>query len=580
MNKYRLTIEGRLKSLSVVMILAAAVLLVRMFDLQILHHDQYLTEAEAQQQFDQTTLAERGKILVHDSSSDPNSYYPLAFDVKKYSIWAIPQQIKDKAKVASELASVLSMTSESDIFNEINNNKLYIPPIKKGLTLDEANAVKAKNIVGVVAVPENSRYYPEDTLASQVLGFVNASGEGNYGFESYYNNELKGKDGSVQGQKDTLGRIVDLTASNDPQNGTNYVLTIDRSVQYYVEKALNQAIQTYQADGGTVIVMDVKTGGIIAMASSPDYNPNNFSDQATKDPSLFMNPAISYTYEPGSIMKPIMMSGALDQGVITPDSSGVFGSSTVVDGYTIHTATGVAFGQENMTQILENSDNVGMTWVSGLMGKDSVYKYANAFGLLDKTGVDLNGEVAGRVPPFKDWHDINRANISFGQGISVTPMEIVAAYAAIANGGKYIYPHIVDKMILADGTQKQVERQEGEQIIKPETAKEMTNMLVSVVTNGHSKKAGVPGFLVAGKTGTAQIATNGIYETSPTGTGIYNLSEAGFAPANDPQFAMLVKLTRPRTVKYAESSAAPVFGDIASYLLNFHYRITPTEPIK
>lgn len=579
MGEYKRTIEMRLKSLSLIIILTSVLLLVRMVDLQIFQHSDYLSKAQGQQRFEKVELPQRGKILVHDSAVDPKAYYSLAFDIKKYDIWAVPRQIKDKELVAKTLEPMI-MVTQKDILGKIDNDKLYIPPLKRGLSLDAANAIKAKNLAGVFVMPENSRYYPESNLASQVLGFVNAEGQGNYGFEGHYNSELKGKDGDVKGEKDTLGRMITLLEQNDPQDGISYVLTIDRSVQYYVEKKLAEAINTYQADSATVIVMDVKTGGIVAMASTPSFDPNNYQEQADKDPSLFMNPAISYLYEPGSVMKPIMMSGALDQAVVSPDTKGVFGSSVVVNGYTINTAEGKAFGEEDMTQILENSDNVGMTWVSEKMGKDMVYKYANAFGLLDKTGIDLDTEVAGRVPAFKNWRDINRANISFGQGISITPLELVAAYAAIANNGKYVYPHIVDKMVFPDGSEKKVEKQEGEQIIKAQTAKEMINMLVSVVQNGHSKKAGVPGFLVGAKTGTAQIATNGVYETADNGMGIYNHTEAGFAPANDPQFAMIVKLTRPKNVKYAESSVAPVFGDLASFLLNYHYRLTPTEPIK
>lgn len=578
MSDYRRTIEIRLKYLSVGVILASVLLLVRMFDIQIIQHVKYLSLAQSQQRFEKESLAERGRILVHDSAVDPKAYYPLAFDMKKYAIWVVPRHIKDKAKLAKDLSSFL-LIPEKDIFDKINNDKMYIPPLKRGLTLDQANEIKKKEFAGIYVMPEYNRYYPEGVLAAQLLGFVNSEGDGKYGFEGHYNNELQGKEGNVKGEKDTLGRIISLIEQTDPQNGTSYVLTIDRAVQYYVEKKLAEAVKTYEADSGTVVIMDVKTGGILAMASLPAFDPNAYKEQAELDPSLFMNPAISYLFEPGSIMKPISMAAALDQGAVTPETKETFGNSVVVDGYTINTATGVAFGEENMTQILENSDNVGMTWVSEKLGKDALYKYVKLFGLLDKTGIDLDTEIAGRVPPFKQWRDINRANISFGQGISITPIELVAAYTVIANNGKYVYPHIVDKMVLADGTEKQIEKQEGEQVIKSETAKTINTMMVSVVQNGHAKKAGVPGYLVAGKTGTAQIVENGEYLVAENSLGVYNHSLAGFAPANDPQFTMLVKLTKPKTVKYAESSAALVFGDIASFLLNYHYRISPTEPI-
>jgi cell division protein FtsI/penicillin-binding protein 2 len=579
MGEYKRTIETRLKSLSVIIILSSLLLLTKMAGIQVLDHDRYLALAQGQQRFEKSEIAERGKILVHDSAIDPKSYYPLAFDMKRFAVWAVPRNIKNKAETAKTLEKLL-LVPGGEVLAKINNDKIYIPPIKRGLSLDQANEIKNSKIAGVYVMPEYSRYYPEGVLAAQLLGFVNSDSVGNYGFEGHYDSELKGKEGNVKGEKDTLGRIISLLEQNDPQDGTSYVLTVDRAVQYYVEKKLAEAMTTYQAESGTVVIMDVKTGGILAMASLPSYDPNAYREQADKDPSLFMNPAISYLFEPGSIMKPIVMAAAINNGSVTSETKETFSNFTVVNGYEIHTAEDKAFGEETMTQVLENSDNVAMAWLSEKIGKDVLYKYVKSFGLLSKTGIDLDTEVAGRVPALKEWRDIQRANISFGQGISVTPIEMVTAYAAIANNGKYVYPHVIDKMIFADGSVKKVPKQEGEQVVSEETAKSIQNMLYSVVVNGHSKKAGVPGFKVGAKTGTAQIAKpEGGYETNETGLGIYNHSLAGIAPINEPQFAMIVKLTKPKAAKYAETTAAPLFGDIASFLLNYHYRIAPTEPI-
>lgn len=579
MQEYQRTIEKRLRVMGVIVVLITLVLCWRMFDIQIIGHSRYLALAQGQQRFEKTEIAQRGKVYVHDSFSDPNSYYPLAFDVKRFAVWIVPHQISKKEETAKLLEGPLGMPSK-DIFNQINNDKLYIPPIKRGLTLDEAEKIQDQKITGVFVMPEYSRYYPEGQLASQVLGFVNSEGAGQYGFEGHYNAELTGTAGDVKGEKDTLGRVINLIEQNNPKDGTSYVLTIDRSVQYYVEKTLNDAIQKYQADSGTILIMDVKTGGVVAMASAPTYDPNNFKDFAKEQSNLFVNPAIAHLYEPGSIFKPFVMSAALDQGVVTPDTKNTFDWHTFVQGYEIKTAERKAFGEENMTQILQNSDNVAMVWISEQLGKENMYKYMNAFNFFDKTGIDLDSEVSGYAPALKNWRDINRATIAFGQGISVSPIELVAAYAAIANKGKYVYPHIVDKMVFADETEKKVEKQEGEQIIKPETASTMGEMLFNVVENGHSKKAKVAGFKVGAKTGTAQVTKpEGGYEENESGLGIFIHSLAGFAPVEDPRFAMLVKLDKPKTNRYAEDTAAPVFGDIASYLLNYYYRLTPTRPI-
>jgi cell division protein FtsI (penicillin-binding protein 3) len=234
-----------------------------------------------------------------------------------------------------------------------------------------------------------------------------------------------------------------------------------------------------------------------------------------------------------------------------------------------------------MTQVLANSDNVAMVWLAEQLGKDNEYNYVKKYNFFDKTGIDLGGEASGYAPSLKNWQDINRSTVSFGQGISVTPIELLCAYATIANGGKYVYPHMVDKIIDANGAQTQVEKTEGAQVIKPETAKTISTMLSDVVKTGGSYRRlreALPGFNAAAKTGTAQIsAPEGGYLENESGLGIFTHSMAGFAPANDPKFAMLVKLDKPKTSLYAESTAEPVFGKIANFLLNYYYRVTPTE---
>lgn len=255
--------EGRVKFLGVVTMAILVIFAMRLFDLQVTQHSHYLAMGQSQQQFEKIEIAHRGEIFVHDSAYDPNQYYPLAFDVKKFSVLVVPSQIKDKQKFAKETAGILGL-DEGDLFNKINNNKAYIPPVKKGLTLDQAREIDQKNYSGVYLTPEYSRFYPEATLASHILGFVNSEGKGNYGFEGKFDDVLKGKEGSVTGEQDTLGRIISLINQKEPENGTSYVLTIDRGVQYFVEKKLGEAIKKYGAESGEVIIIDIKTGGILA----------------------------------------------------------------------------------------------------------------------------------------------------------------------------------------------------------------------------------------------------------------------------------------------------------------------------
>lgn len=570
--------QSRFRVAGIVIVVLMALLLARLFDKQVMQHEKYVAMAEEQQRFEKTEIAQRGKIYAHDAIEETGSLYPLAFDIKKYQILAVPKQIKEKQKAADEIASVLKEPS-GDIFNKINNEKLYIPPLKKGIDFEIAQQIKSKNISGILILPENSRYYPENNLASHLLGFVNAEGKGNYGFEGHYDKELQGTSGKVIGEKDTFGRIITLLDQQNAQDGASYVLTIDRSVQYFIEKKLKEALEKYQADSGSIIIMDIQTGGIVAMASLPDYDPNNYRQVATDNSALFVNPTIAHLFEPGSIFKPLIMSAAIDQGKITPETEGVFDWHVWVDNYEIKTAERKAFGKENMVQVLQNSDNVAMVWVSEQLGKESMYEYLKKFNFFDKTGIDLDTEVSGYTQPVKQWKDINRSTIAFGQGIAVTPLQLVAAYAALANGGVYEYPHIVDRIILPDGTEKRVEKHEGIRVVKKETAETMGKMLQQVVEGGHSWRAKVDGFAIGAKTGTAQIPKpEGGYEENESGLGIFIHTLAGFAPVNDPKYAMLVKLDKPKSARYAENTAAPLFGEISSFLLNFYYRVPAKTP--
>lgn len=567
--------QSRFRVAGIIVVALMALILSRLFDKQILQHEKYVALAEDQQRFEKTEIAQRGKIYAHDAIEEIGSLYPLAFDVKRYQILAVPKQILNKQKTADELSALIEMSSQ-ELYEKINNEKLYIPPLKQGVDFDIAQQIKAKKLSGVLIIPENSRYYPEMNLASHLLGFVNAEGKGNYGFEGHYDKELQGTSGKVTGEKDTLGRVITLLDQKKAQNGASYVLTIDRSVQYFVEKKLKEAIEKYQADSGTVVIMDVQTGGIVAMANLPSYDPNNFRQVAKDNSGLFVNPSIGHLFEPGSIFKPLVMAAAIDKGTVTPETESVFDWHVWVDNYEIKTAERKAFGKENMVQVLQNSDNVAMVWISEQLGKETMYDYLQKFNFFDKTGIDLDTEVSGFAKPVKQWRDINRATISFGQGIAATPIQLVAAYATLANGGVYEYPHIVDKILLPDGTEKKIEKREGVRVVKEETAETMGKMLQQVVEGGHSWRAKVEGFDIGAKTGTAQIPKpEGGYEENESGLGIFIHTLAGYAPVGDPRYAMLVKLDKPKAARYAESTAAPLFGEISSFLLNFYYRVPP-----
>lgn len=554
---------------------------IRLFVKAVVAHGETLNRAEQQYLVKQTIEPERGTIYVTDYESalakgkaDQSSWSPLAANRLSYSLSVVPRNIKDPRQAAEALSSWAEIAVE-ELYDKINNKKLYLPPLKKGLSEEQKDQLTELDLPGMLLIEEENRYYPEGPLGSHIVGFVNAEKVGNYGVEQAYDEDLRGSGGEVLAERDVRGRLLSAESQKPVRDGSDLVLSIDRNVQWYVEKSLTGAINTFQADSGTVVVLDMDTGGIIAMASYPNFNPNEYSQVPQDEQSRFLNPAISAVWEPGSIFKTVVMAAALDHDTVEPETEGVFSNYVTVAGYDIHTAEDKAFGKETMTQVLENSDNVAMVWLAEQMGNEKMAETLVNFGFGEKLGVDLPGEVGGYLLAPRSWKDIYRATMSFGQGISTTPLQVATAMATLGNGGKLIQPHIVEKIISSDGTVTEVVPNViRERVISAETSAQITAMMVSVVERGHGKRAKVPGYAIAGKTGTAQVPNpeGGYYEDRHIG------GFAGFFPADKPRFAMVVKLDQPKTVKFAESSAAPTFGEIAKFMLNY-YRIQPTEVV-
>ena len=556
--------QTRLKVIIGLVLTVAAILGWRLFQKQILEHAAYLASAENQYIIKKDLPAQRGKIYASDM-------FPLATNIQYYQVLAVPKNIKNPDEVATKLSPLLGI-SKNEIFILINNNKAYIPPLKHGLTEEEGEKIANLTITGIIILPESSRFYPEEQLASQVLGFVNNLEDGQYGVEGYFNDELKGYGGQISAEKDIFGRPFNIDEKVDPQNGADFVLTLDHSIQYQTEIVLQNAVKKYKADSGSIVIMDPKTGAVLAMAGFPDYNPNKFNEISGSSQDVFNNPVISQAWEPGSVFKPLVMAAAINEGKVEPDTEGVFSNVVTVDSYEIHTSTDQAYGQETMTQVLENSDNVAMVWVSEELGKDLEYRYLKDFGFGRKSGIELDTESPGDVLDVKKWSNAQRATIAFGQGITVTPLQLVNAIASIANGGKLLKPYIVSKISFSDGRVDVRGSQEVKRVLNIDTANKVRDMMVSVVEYGHGKKAAVAGYKVAGKTGTAQIPApgGGYYKDRHIG------SFAGFAPADDPKFVMLVRLDQPKNVEWAESSAAPTFGEMAKWLLEY-FNVPPSQ---
>ncbi|MDD5071540.1 MAG: penicillin-binding protein 2 [Patescibacteria group bacterium] len=486
-----------------------------------------------------------------------------------------PLEKKVDEKTLKKLYSLLLSGEEKKIEEdnfEIKNGVIFVND--QG---GENSKAKEAKFTGLAYAMKSYRSYPENNIGSHVLGFTSYAEEeprGKYGLEGFFDKELFGQYGSIKAER---GAGKDLVIVNDreykkPVDGSDLVLTINRSVQFRVCQKLNEAALRHGADGGSVIVMEPETGAVIAMCSYPDFDPNNYDK--VKDISVFNNPAIFSQYEPGSVFKPITMAAALDQGKVTPETSYNDEGQVMIVGWpkplkNSDFDTFGGHGEVNMTEVLENSLNTGAIFAMQQTGPEIFADYVKKFGFGEKTGIELSGESLGDIRNLtaSKIKPIDSAVASYGQGMSVTPLQLTAAYAAIANGGILMKPYIVKEINHPDGTKEITRPEEVRRVISEKAATILGGMLVNVVEEGHGQRAGVKGYYVAGKTGTAQVARK---DGRGYETGAHIGSFAGFAPADDPQFAMLVRIDNPRDVSWAESSAAPLFGEIADFLLQYY----------
>ncbi|MEO8065767.1 MAG: penicillin-binding protein 2 [Candidatus Doudnabacteria bacterium] len=539
---------------------------IRLFNLQILKHGQYKQMAENQHGLEATINPQRGEIYL---SPEIHNSQPLlvATNLTKNMVFAIPREITDKKSAATRLAPLLDMSSK-DLQSRFANPS-YVA-LKKQLTDDVSAKVKALKIPGIYLEAQDIRFYPEQNLASQVLGFLGYKGDqrvGQYGIEGKYEKNLAGEKGTIGSDSNPSGSWISLANRNlvQAKDGDDIYLTLDPEIQHKAQQVLEDAVQNHTADGGSVIVLNPKTGAVLAMASAPDFDPNNYGK--VTDLSTYSNKVLSADYEPGSIFKAITMAASLNEAKVTPDTTfNNMGSEQVDDKIIKNSDPNLFLGPQNMITVLDESLNTGAMFVEQQIGNDTFKKYVQKFGFGKIIDFDLPGQSPGDIANLDRKGDIFFATASFGQGITVTPLQMAQAYAAIANGGKMVKPYIVNKIVHPDGSQDTFGPQPGTDVIDSKTASTLSAMLVDVVENGHGKKAGVKGYYIAGKTGTAQVPFKDKSGYDPD----KNIgSFIGFGPVDNPQFVILVRVDGPKDVKFAESTAAPAFGDIASFMLNY-----------
>ncbi len=568
---------NRLTSLSIVIFLFAGLIILRLFYLQIIQHQKYLTLAEGQHVVTKELQPNRGEIYIHDYESGADSLYPVAINKKYYLAYAVPNQITNPQATVKALAPLLALdkTSEEELFNRLSKPEDIYEPVKHKLEEETKQAIEALGLEGIKFEDEVFRYYPEGSALGQVTGFVGHQDDvliGQYGIEGYWQKELAGEKGSFLFERDASGRLIPLAkrVKADQENGTDIVLTLDRSIQFTACSALKKSVLKHGADSGSVLIMDPKTGAILAMCNYPDFDPNKYNEAA--DYSLYRNDNISEPYEPGSMIKGLTMAAALDLGAVTPMTTYDDTGSVEIAGYTIKNSDGQAHGLKNMTEVLEESLNTGAIYAARQIGAKMLRNYFERFGFGEKTDIPLSNEAEGNLKALTDKSEIAMATASFGQGFTATPLQIISAFSAIANGGKLMRPYIVEELKQPDGKIEKTQPQFLRQVIQEKTATTLSAMLASVVKAGHAKRAAIPGYYIAGKTGTAQVADPETKKYSPDKT-IHSF--IGFAPIENPRFVMLTKLDHPRSVRFAESSAVPLFSEIAQFLLNY-LKVPPT----
>lgn len=545
----------------------------RLFYWQIYKGKQLSVKARNQYQQGALLTANRGNILSSDATW-------LAASGEAYLAFAsLPELTKSPSEIAEKLAPFFVDPSEEpdgrqEFMVEIDRIKALLGrhdvvwvPLRQKVTPEIKKNIQALGIEGIGFEEQQMRVYPEASSAAHLLGFVGKDEEGAdtgyFGLEGYYDLPLSSKPGFFSREADAAGTPILFGSSKkiSAVSGVDLLTNIDKTVQFSVEDALLKGIEKYGASGGVVIVMNPKTGAILAASAFPSYDPSSYSEYGNE---YFKDPAISFSFEPGSIFKVLVMAGALDAGAVTPETKcDICSGPVVVDKYTIETWNKVYNPDASMVDVIVHSDNVGMVFVAKTLGADRLYDYLDAFGIGKLTGIDLQGEMSPKLREKGTWSIVDLATGGFGQGVAVTPIQMVKAVAAIANDGILVTPRVVSK-IIGDDWEEEVKPAPGERVISEKTASQVTAMMYEAAKKGEAKWTYLRGFKVAGKTGTAQIPISGHYDEEKT-----MASFVGFAPYDEPKFVMLVTLTQPTSSPWASETAAPLWYSIARDLFPY-----------
>lgn len=565
----------RVRVVYVIFLLFGAVLIVNLFFIQVVRGNYYSERASRQYIAPSGGYFDRGSIYFKQKDGQIVS----AATVKKGYVLAInPEKLKNPEtayeKISNAFGHSVSKLDKGDFLRRAAKKNDPYEEIVHKLNEEQANAIKKLKIAGVDVYSESWRFYPAGNLASRVLGFVGYKGNklaGRYGIESYYEKVLS-RENEKKKNINSFAEIfmgIKGIISGDSQEG-DIVTTIEPSAQLFLENALERTHKKYKSNMAGGIIIEPSTGKIVAMSVKPNFNPNNYGE--TSDFSLFLNPMVQNIYEMGSIMKPLTLSAALDQGAITPQTDYFDKGYRVFRGGRIENYDGRRRGRVDMQQVLDQSLNTGAVFAMQQLGKEKFKEYMLKYGFGEKTGIDLPDETKGMISNLNSGRDIEYATASFGQGIALTPIEMVAALSSIANGGKLMRPYIIDEIKTEEGIGKKIKPREIRRVLKKETAEEMNRMLVNVADDalmGGTVK--LKHYTFAAKTGTAQIhkeSGGGYYKNQ------YLHTFFGYFPGFNAKFLVFLFLVKPQGVPYASHSLTKPFMNIMKFMINY-YDIQP-----
>ena len=553
-------INQRASAVYVAIIIGFLGVVLRLFYWQVLSSDRLKTEASLQHFIEFELPSIRGSILDREGNQ-------IVVNKPAYLVFAEPRRITDPREFSRVVAPILGL-EEAFVFDKVKDPKSVWAQLVRKADGKTVETLRALNFPSLGFEKEPLRLYPEASTAAHMLGFVgsdvNGADHGYFGLEGFYDRQLKGVSGKLRLEKDAKGSPILIGEQQrvEPENGRTLVLWTEKAVQEIVERRLKEGMEKYGAKEGSVVLMDPKTGGVLAMASYPNYDPSRFESFPKE---YYKNPIVASSFEPGSTFKSLVMAAAINEKLITPQTTMQESGPVQIGPYFIRTWNNEYHGTISMTEVLEYSSNVGMVFVAKKLGHDKFLSAIKRFGFGEPTNIDLEDESSPTLRANDSWAEVDELTASFGQGIAVTPIQMVTAVAALANGGKLMEPHVVKEIRDGSGRIIPVKSKVVRQVISAEAARITAEMMVEAVDNGEAKWAKPKGYRIAGKTGTAQIPVAGHYDETKT-----IASFVGFAPVDDPKFVMLVTLREPQSSQWGSETAAPLFFTIARELFTYY----------